>query len=229
MFAKDIMTSPVTTIAADQNVRRAIEVVNSTNIGAIPVVDDSDELIGIITEGDLLRRISSHDGRRSIPHNRDRHEALEHYIKARSWRIRDVMTFPVISALPTATITQVADLLLAHSIRHIPVVADGRLVGMISRRDVMRAILDLPRQSAASGDEALCVAIRARLESDLAITAQNVESSVENGHVFLRGEVEDPLEKDAARVAAESVPGVQGVTNDIKLAQHMFSRMKPPA
>jgi|UPI00055A932D CBS domain-containing protein len=228
MFAKDIMTSPVTTIGEDQNVRRAIEIINASKIGAVPVVDDKGKVIGIVTEGDLLRRISSSNGTRPVPHTRGRAEALGNYIKARSWRIKDVMTSPVVSALPSATTAQVADLLLARAIKHIPVVDDGRLVGMVSRRDLMRAMIDTPGQFAAAGDDALCTAVRARLETDLGISSKDVETSVKEGHVYLRGELESSVERDAARVAAESVPGVQGVSNNIQIAYRMISRMKPP-
>lgn len=227
MFAKDIMTSPVTTIGEDQNVRRAIEIINATQIGAVPVVDDMGKMVGIVTEGDLLRRISSSNGTRPIPHTRGRVEALANYIKARSWRIRDVMTSPVVSALPSATISQVADLLLARAIKHIPVVADERLVGMVSRRDLMRAMVDEPSGSVASGDDAICTAVRARLQTDLGVLPEAIETSVRDGLVTLRGEVESSLERDAARVAAESVPGVHGVSNNLQVTYHMVSRMKP--
>ncbi|MBP2445084.1 CBS domain-containing protein [Rhizobium leguminosarum] len=229
MLAKDIMASPVTTIGEDQNVRHAIEIINATKFGAVPVVDAEGVLTGIVTEGDLLRRISSSNGRRPVPHTRDRKEALADYIKARSWRIKDVMTTPVISAVPTATITQLADLLLAHPIKHIPVVAEGRLVGMVSRRDLMRALVGTPSESTASGDQALQTAVCCRLESELGIAPKEVETSVSNGLVILRGEVESSIEREAARVAAESVPGVQGVSNNIQVAYRMLSRMKPRA
>ncbi|OCJ16440.1 hypothetical protein A6U87_22780 [Rhizobium sp. AC44/96] len=229
MFARDIMTSPVETIGEDQNVRRAIDIVNASRIGAVPVVDDKGQLVGIVTEGDLLRRISSAGGRRPVPNTRDRNDALADYIKARSWRIKDVMTTPVISALPTATITQIADLLLAHVIKHVPVVDAGRLVGMVSRSDLMHAIMNEPSSLVALGDDAIRTAVKARLETELAIGPANVQVSVQDGLASLHGDVETPMEREAARVAAESVPGVRGVHSDIQIARHMVSRMKPPA
>ena len=227
MFAKDIMVSPVTTISEDQNVRRAIDIVNSYKIGAVPVVNDEGMLAGIVTEGDLLRRVASSGAARPVPHTRDRDEMLAHYIKARSWRIKDVMTTPVISALPSATVAQLADLLLAHSIKHVPVVFEGRLVGMVSRRDLMHVMMDGTSELVASGDEALLTAVRSRLESELGLSRARVETSVKDGRVFLRGEVERSLERVAARVAAESVPGVQAVSSDIRIAYRIVSRLKP--
>ncbi|MBY3225373.1 CBS domain-containing protein [Rhizobium laguerreae] len=140
------------------------------------------------------------------------------YVKARSWRVKDVMSTPVVSAAPTATASQLAELLQAHDIKHLPVVENGRLAGMISRRDLMRALLDVPRQCTASGDEAIGTAVRCRLESELEIAAPMVRASVLNGIVTLKGEVETELERAAARVAAESVRGVGGVANKISLA-----------
>ncbi|MBY5494293.1 CBS domain-containing protein [Rhizobium leguminosarum bv. viciae] len=140
------------------------------------------------------------------------------YVKARSWRVKDVMSTPVISAAPTATASQLAELLQAHDIKHLPVVENGRLAGMISRRDLMRALLDVPRQCTASGDEALGIAVRSRLNAELEITPPMVAATVSNGVVTLKGEVETELERSAARVAAESVRGVGGVVNKITLA-----------
>ncbi|WP_315857748.1 CBS domain-containing protein [Rhizobium leguminosarum] len=139
-------------------------------------------------------------------------------MKTRSWRVKDVMSTPVVSAAPTATASQLAELLQAHDIKHLPVVENGRLAGMISRRDLMRALLDIPRQCTASGDEAIGTAVRCRLESELEIAAPMVRATVSNGIVTLKGEVETELERAAARVAAESVRGVGGVANKITLA-----------
>ncbi|MGO8094594.1 CBS domain-containing protein [Rhizobium leguminosarum] len=218
MLARDIMTTPVTTIDEGHNVREAIEIVNTSNIGAVPVVDSEGRLTGIVSEGDLLRRVASSWARRAVPHTRDREDALADYVKARSWRVKDVMSTPVVSATPTATASQLAELLQAHDIKHLPVVEDGRLAGMISRRDLMRALLQVPRQCTASGDEALKIAIRCRLEAELEITPPMVNATVSNGVVTLRGEVETELERAATRVAAESVRGVGGVVNKITLA-----------
>ncbi|TBC13400.1 CBS domain-containing protein (plasmid) [Rhizobium ruizarguesonis] len=140
------------------------------------------------------------------------------YVKARSWRVKGVMSTPVVSATPTATASQLAELLQAHDIKHLPVVENGRLAGMISRRDLMRALLDVPRQCTASGDEALGIAVRSRLDAELEITPPTVDATVSDGIVTLRGEVETELERSAARVAAESVRGVGGVVNKITLA-----------
>jgi CBS domain-containing protein len=218
MLAKDIMTTPVTTIVEGHNVREAVEIVNASRIGAVPVVDSEGRLTGIVTEGDLLRRVASSWARRAVPHTRDREDALRDYVKARSWLVKDVMSTPVISAAPTATTSQLAELLQAHDIKHLPVVENGGLAGMISRRDLMRALLDVPRQCTASGDEALGTAVRSRLEAELEIITPIVEATVSDGIVTLRGEVETALERSAARVAAESVRGVCGVVNKITLA-----------
>lgn len=137
------------------------------------------------------------------------------------------MTSSVVSALQSAMIAQVADLLLARAIKHIPVVADERLVGMVSRRDLMRAMIDEPSASVALGDDAVCTAVRARLQADLGVAPEAIETSIRDGLITLRGEVENSLERDAVLVAAESVPGVRDVSNNVQIADHTVSRMKP--
>jgi len=227
MLAKDIMTSPVTTIEEGHNVRDAVEIINLSNIGAVPVLDALGRVVGIVTEGDLLRRVASSWARHPVPHTRDRDSALADYIKARSWRIEDVMTSPVISATSTATASRLAELLQAHGVKHVPVVDAGKLVGIISRRDLMRALLDVPKDCTASGDEALQTAVQSRLESELGLLRPAVKASVSGAIVTLCGEVDSEIEKDAARVAAESVRGIQGVVIKITVAYHMLSRFKP--
>ncbi|EJC75160.1 CBS-domain-containing membrane protein [Rhizobium leguminosarum bv. trifolii WSM2012] len=164
MLARDIMTTPVTTIEEGHNVRVC-------KIGAVPVVDGEGRLAGIVTEGDLLRRVASSWARRAVPHTRDREDALMDYVKARSWLIEDVMSSPVVSATPTATASQLAELLQAHDIKHLPVVENGRLAGIINRRNLMRALLYVPGHHTAAGDEALGTAVRSRLESELEMAA----------------------------------------------------------
>lgn len=202
MLAKDIMASPVTMIGEHQNVRQAIEIISASKFGAVPVDHGEDVLTGIVTEGDLLRRISSSNGRRPVPHTRDRKEARADYIKARSWRIKGVMTTPVLGAI-----------LLAHPIKHIPVAAEGRLVGVVSRRDLMRAIVDTPSESTASGDQALQTAVRCRLEPELKIAPKDVETSVSNGLVIFRGEVESSIEREAAEAfpASRTCPTISAL------------------
>lgn len=226
MLARDIMTSPVMTVDEGCNVKEAIEIFNASKIGAVPVLDAEGRMTGIVSEGDLLRRIASSWAQRAVPHTRDREDGLGNYIKARSWRIKDVMTSPVVSATPTATANQLAALLQAHDVKHVPVVEAGKLIGMISRRDLMRALLDVPSDCTASGDEALGIAVRSRLEAELGISRAMVSASVSNGVVTLKGDLESEKEREAARVAAESVRGVAGVANQIAISCHMISRVK---
>jgi len=226
MLAKDIMTSPVTTIDEGHNVRQAIEIVNANKIGAVPVVDAEGRLTGIVTEGDLIRRVASSWTRRSVPHTRDRADALADYLKARSWRVKDVMSSPVIGATLTSTGSQLAELMLAHEVKHLPVVENGRLVGIISRRDLMRALLEIPKDCTATGDDAVATAVRSRLQAELGLMPANVKAAVVDGVVTLTGEVESELEREAARVAAESVRGVVGVENRITIAYQMLSRFR---
>ncbi|TCR66690.1 CBS domain-containing protein [Rhizobium sp. BK376] len=227
MLAKDIMVSPVITIGDDQSIERAVELVNSAHVGAVPVVDKQGWLVGIVTEGDLIRRIASSGiGRQPVLDNDNRNDMLAHYIKARSWRIKDVMTSPVVTAPPTATIARLAELLLSYTIKHVPIMVDGQLLGMVSRRDLMRAMMNPPSELAISDDEALLTAVRSRLGSELGISPDTIQTSIKDGWVALHGEVSSLLEREAARVAAESVPGVRGVANDILVAHPRSSPMR---
>ncbi|WP_197486822.1 MULTISPECIES: CBS domain-containing protein [Rhizobium] len=110
MLARDIiMATLVVAIDDGRNVREAVEIVNANKIGAVPIANGEGRFAGIVTEGDLLRRVASSWTRRAVPHTRDREDALSAYVKARNWRVKDVVSTPALSAAPTATASQLAE------------------------------------------------------------------------------------------------------------------------
>lgn len=214
MNAHDIMTRHVVTVGPGHSIRHAARLMLDNRISGLPVVDDSSQLVGMITEGDMLRREEL--GGRPADGDTDAERAGA-YVRSRSWCVSDVMSRNVISIGEETVIREICALMLTYDIKRLPVLHDTRLVGIVSRSDLLRVVAAGKGETVAAGDDAIACAVRARLHGDLHSAVSNVDVAVRNGLVTLSGTVTDIAMREAARVAAESVPGVAGVTNDLAL------------
>ncbi|MGO4440532.1 CBS domain-containing protein [Rhizobium sp. RAF56] len=211
MQASDVMKSNVVTVGLGHSVRHAVLTMIEHNISGLPVIDDDGKLAGLITEGDLLRRAELGD---ETLHTADRAERdAGAYVKSRSWRVSDVMSATPVSIPEDAQLSDIAAIMLAKGIKRLPVVRDGRVVGIVSRSDLLGAIVEHEADDTAPGDEAIARAVNTRLHADLGLSPTGTGATVEDRHVVLWGNVADAAEREAARVTAEGVRGVTGVTN----------------
>ncbi len=219
MLAADIMTRRVFTISPEHSVRHAARLMLDNRISGLPVCDDEGNLVGILSQGDLLRR--SELGSAALKGTKGNHaqQDPETYIKAHSWRVGDVMTTGAVTVNADASVDQIAMLMQTRSIKRIPVVQQSRLVGIVSRRDILEAVLLAKPEGFASGDEAIKRAVLARLLSDLNLNEGAIEVRVEGGVVALCGSVESGVKRLAARVAAEAVCGSGCVRNELRVAK----------
>lgn len=184
------------------------------DVSGLPVVDDSGHLAGMLTQGDLLHRIELGSGTSpAAPEQR-----LGAYMKAHSWKVGDVMTAKVISAEEETPIRAVATLMDQHRIRRMPVVREGKLVGIISRKDLLRVIAAARRDTISQGDDAMRRAILARLGENTDLQCAHLTVAVAGGIVHLGGMVSSGAEREVVRVIAESVPGVAGVFDHTQIA-----------
>ena len=142
MNAGDIMTSNVVTVRPDTSVSRLARLLLDNRISAVPVVDDQGRLVGIVSEGDLLGRPPRRSLRAWWLHLFDEEAVcLEELATARRLRAQDVMTHPVVSVSDQAPIDIVATLMQRHRVKRVPVIRDGKLVGIISRADLLKAFV----------------------------------------------------------------------------------------
>jgi len=132
MLGRDIMSTPPVTAHPTDSVTRVAGILSSRGFTALPVVDDDDRLIGIVTEADLL------DGRIKPDDRRVRPERRAH--RARGGTVGDVMTSPVESLTPAADVADAAQMMVDERIRCLPIVDGHRIVGVITRRDLLRTI-----------------------------------------------------------------------------------------
>ncbi|HZO02163.1 MAG TPA: CBS domain-containing protein [Burkholderiales bacterium] len=220
MNAKDIMTSKVITVTPGTLVSDVASLLFTCRISALPVVDDG-RLAGIVSEADLLHRyeIGTDCAMGGDPwwmqlFSADR--SPEEYVKSHARYARDIMTRDVATVAPDTPLAAIATMLERRRIRRVPVLEEGQLVGIVSRSDLVRALVSAKR-AGVPADLATDDAIRALLLTELRRQAwwrkDFAQVTVEDGVVTFAGIIGSENERLAARVAAETVPGVRRVVD----------------
>lgn len=218
MHAADIMTRKVISISPSHGVRHAARLMLDNRVSGLPVCDDNGNLVGMLSEGDLLRRSELGSAALGATEDKSPQQDLETYIKGHSWRVGDVMTRDVVTVGADALVDHIAALMIDRSIKRVPVIHEGRIVGILSRRDILEVIVAARADRPATSDEAMKRAVLARLSSDLGLDQGVIEVRVDRGVVALCGSVESGVKRLAARVAAEAVCGAGCVRNEIRVA-----------
>jgi CBS domain-containing protein len=225
MQAQDVMSTVVATIDAGATVQEAAKLMLERRISALPVKDSKGRVIGVVSEGDLVRRTELGTGAArswwlrllALPAE----NAAADYLKTHGVAVGDVMTRQVVSVRRTSPLHEVARLLEKHRIKRVPVLEAGRLVGIVSRADLVRRLATAPARPAqkVGSDRAL----RRQLLKGVAesgIDASYVNVTVEGGAAHLWGGVRSDVEQKALRVATKAVDGVR------KVEDHTF--VMPP-
>jgi CBS domain-containing protein len=225
MHAKDVMTPNVTTVDPDTTVQDLAKLLSDRGISGAPVVDAAGRMVGIVSEGDLLHRAELGTERRD---DRRRSWWLDHfasdlardYVKSHGRTVKDIMTRDVVTITEDSDLADVATLLETKRIKRVPVIRDDKIVGIISRANLVRALVATPGAAVASGTGGDDRAIRARLLAELGrqewarIWPQDIIVSDCVVHLWFSSD--EPEEKrQAVRVAAENIPGVRGVEEHI--------------
>jgi CBS domain-containing protein len=217
MLVKDVMTTSVATVPPHLPVEQVAAFLLERRISAAPVVDDDERLLGIVSEGDLLRRPETGTERpRSwwLSLFASSTEAAADFIKTHGRRAVDVMTRDVVTVSEDTPLSEVAGLLERHRVKRLPVVRDGRLVGIVSRADLLRALAAArPAAAAATAadDRTIREALMAHMREAGLPHTHLVNVVVSDGEVHLWGLVDSTVEGEALRVAAEEIPGVRAV------------------
>ena len=170
MKVKDVMTTKVVTVSPDNSVKRAAGIMLDKHISGLPVVDDEGKLVGLISEGDLLRR--SELGLRIIAapeQSASLEEMASAYVKSHAWKVADVMSNNVVTVDEEADLSHVATLMAENGIKRLPVIRNGKLVGIVSRADLLHAIATARLDDTAPGDEAIRRSIVTRLNEDIGL------------------------------------------------------------
>jgi len=230
MRVREIMTKRVHTVAGHTPITAVAKLFAKRHISAVPVVDKRRRVIGVVSESDLLHRAETGTLSRRAwwlelftePASLAREFARTHAVHA-----RDVMSTPVVSVAPGTDVAEVADLFDKHGINRVPVVADGRLVGIVSRADIVQEFAKRAAQPARrkkTSDASIRVALSRALKAKGWARDAYVNVVVDKGVVELSGAVANAEQRRALRILAEAVPGVRSVkdrTSVIPMASYV--------
>jgi CBS-domain-containing membrane protein len=221
MKARDVMGTYVITVGPDLDVAVVAKILLKNRISAVPVVSPEGRLLGIVSEGDLIRRSEAQTERRHswwLGLFGSAEMLAKDFVKANARKAGDVMTRKVVTATPNTSLREIADLLEKNNIKRVPIVEGGHLFGIVSRANLIQALAS--RRGGVAGieavDEKLRDAVLANLRKQPGNTAL-VTVIAEAGVITLWGFVESEDEKKAIRVAAEITPGVRAVNDNIQI------------
>jgi len=220
MKAEDVMTRAVITIDPDATVLQAARLMLQHHISGLPVVDKDGRLVGVLSEGDFLRR-------RETKTERKRSRWLEflmgpgrmaaEYSHSHGSKVSEVMTTDVQSVEEVAPLEDIVALMERKRIKRVPVLCGGELVGIVTRSNLMRAMVSLARGAppVAKGDAAIRDRLLAEFKKEAWAPIATVDVQVTDGVVELWGAVFDERQREALRVAAENIPGVKAVKDNL--------------
>ena len=222
MHAIDVMTSAVVTVDENATVQAAAKLLLEHCISAVPVVDKDNRVIGMVSEGDLLHRAETGtEQRRSwwLEMMTSTNQLAAEYIKSHSAKVKDVMTRDVISVTEETAVADIAVLLETHRIKRVPVLRDGRLVGIVSRANLVRALamtINEPSSGVEADDRAIRDKLLAELKAQKWAEVSPANVTVKDGVVHLWSSYLSEQEKRALVVSAENIPGARGVVDHMR-------------
>lgn len=219
MKVKEIMSVPAITVGPEEPVAKVAELLLTKRISAVPVVDAEDRPLGIVSEGDLMRRPEVGTERPTswwLDLFVNSAEQARTYVRTHGTVAREVMSKPLITVREDDDIAEVVNLLEDRHIKRVAVVRGDMVIGIVSRANLLRAFASQARHQAAppSGDQAIRDAVLQAIK-DARLDAPLVNVIASHGVAHLWGLVEGGAQRDAFAVCAEGVVGRDKVENHI--------------
>ncbi len=220
MKVRDVMTQPVVSIDSEAPIGLAIRLMLQRKISGLPVVDAAGNLVGVVTEGDFLRRAET--GTQFVPPRwleflMGPGPMARDYVKAHGRTVSEVMTRTVKTVDEDTQLDDVVALMERNGIKRVPVLRGKKLVGIVTRANLLRALVSAlqPRVAPACGDTAIREKILRELSSERWAPVATIDAIVRHGVVTLSGFVLDERQRAAVKVLVENVPGVKAVHDDM--------------
>ncbi len=219
MKVADIMVRDVVSVRPEASVREVASLMLERRISGVPVVDGERRVLGIVSEGDLIRRpeigtYTSPTGWLTVFLSQD--ESARDFVKTHGLLASEVMSRPAICVAPDTPLADIVQLFDRHRIKRLPVVEQAKLAGLVTRADLLRALV--ARQAIppiASGDQEIRDRIEAILRSEAWAPSAYVNVQVSEGVVQLWGMVNSVAQRDALVLAVRATPGVREVHQHI--------------
>ena len=216
MKAKDVMTSTVISVQPGATILQAARQMLQHHISGLPVIDNSGDIVGILSEGDFLRR-------REAGTQRRRSRWLEflmgpgklavEYAHSHGSKVSEVMTTDVHTVTEDTDLEDIVEIMERRRIKRVPVMCGKKVVGMVTRSNLMHAMVSLARTEprSAKNDAAIRETLLAEMQKESWAPVAMVNVVVRDGVVELWGVIIDDRQREALKIAAENIPGVRAV------------------
>ena len=220
MKAEDVMTRDVISIAPDATVLQAARLMLQHHISGLPVVDKDGKLVGVLSEGDFLRRRETrteHKRSRWLEFLMGPGRIAAEYSHSHGSKVAEVMTTEVQTVDEVTALEDIVDLMERKRIKRVPVLCGGQLVGIVTRSNLMHAMVSMARvtQPAAKDDVTIREKLLAEFQKEIWAPAAMTNVVVRDGVVELWGVIVDERQREAMKVAAENIPGVKTVNDHL--------------
>ncbi|MFQ5801558.1 MAG: CBS domain-containing protein [Candidatus Methylomirabilales bacterium] len=225
MLARDVMTTEVVTATPQTSVEALTRLLLEQGVSAVPVVGAGGEVLGVVSEADLLHRFRSPQRKKWwLAFLADRVELASEFARIHGRCVKDVMNQPAVTVTEETPVEEIARILEERRIKRVPVVRDGRLVGIVSRRDMVRALAMPPVSAPAEippNDAEIEQSISDGIRRSKWLAYPSVQVRVADGVVHLEGFVDHAEVQRAVRVLVENTPGVRGVKDQLQVRRHI--------
>lgn len=219
MRVETIMSSPVISVSPATTVAEAARLMLAHRISGLPVLAADGSLLGVISEGDLMRRSElGTSPRRSwwlellVSPGR----LADDYVRGHGRKVEELMSRDIACIGRHDSLQDTVELMSRRRVKRLPVVEDGRLIGILSRSDLLRGLAgNLPAEPGPGEDERIRRAIQAELDAQPWAASGLIRVNVHKGRVELSGSIFDERIRAAAHVVAENVPGVTGIEDQM--------------
>ena len=215
--ARDLMTPDVVTVPPETPVMAMARLLSDRGISAVPVVDPAGVVLGIVTEADLIRRLAGEEDKPSSWFGAlfsDPASQAERFARTHGVTAKDLMTEKVVAVTPETTAAHIAHMMEEQKIRRVVVQEGDKLHGIVSRADLLRALVAPAHEEAELSDERIRRAVMAAMKNQPWTDTFYTMVEVKEGKVTFHGFRRSDAVQKALRVLAENIPGVKGVDDD---------------
>lgn len=234
MRASDVMTRQIVSIGPDASIVQAARLMLQNRISGLPVVDARGQLVGMVTEGDFLRRAETGTERRRprwLEFLIGPGRLASEYVRACGRKVEEIMTRDVVTIPYDTPLDRIVELMEHHRVKRLPVMSDGQLVGIVTRANLLHAVASLAHDAApvTADDSSIRERVLAELEKRSWAPLGMLNIVVRNGVVELFGTITEERERAAIRVAAENIPGVKAVRDHLAWLEPISGLVIEPA
>ena len=219
MKVSDVMTRRVVSISPEATIFEAIRLMLKHHISGVPVIADRGKLVGIVTESDFLHRPETATERkrsRWLDAFFGPAAAAKDYVRSHGLKVEDVMTRDPVTVAENTPLDEVVRMMESHNIKRLPVMRRSKLVGIVSRADLMLALASIDRAAPGGGNDA---SIRDRIMTAIReqswTAGASVDVIVRNGVADLWGTISDVAQREALKVLVARTPGVKKVEDHL--------------